>query len=68
MPGEVEGLGPGVWLVLAGVWMGAAAASGLVLAVLARRIHPRLSLFRLWVFYSLLTALLVAVVLLVGIL
>lgn len=65
VPGEY---GPGVWIALAGVWLGAASLAGLALAVLARRIHPQLSFVRLWIFYAALTAFLVAVVFLVGVL
>lgn len=52
--------------VLALVWLGSASLAGLVLAIVARRVHPGLSTVRLWVFYSALTAFLVAVVLAVG--
>jgi hypothetical protein len=46
--------------------MTAATGSGFVLALLARRIHPGLSLVKLWVFYTVLMATLVAVVFLVA--
>lgn len=54
------------WTVLLLVWMTAATGSGFVLALLARRIHPGLSLVKLWVFYTVLMATLVAVVFLVA--
>ena len=54
------------WTVLLLVWMTAATGSGFVLALLARRIHPGLSLVRLWIFYTILMATLVAVVFLVA--
>ena len=54
------------YLVLLVVWIAASLGSGWLLALLARRMHPSLSLVRLWVFYSGLMAFLVAVVLLVG--
>ncbi len=59
--------GAGVWAALLLVWIGAAALSGFLLALLARKIHPELSLLRLWIFYAALTAFLVAVVFLVGV-
>lgn len=46
--------------------MVAACGSGFLLALLARRVHPTLSLPPLWVFYSALMGFLVAVVLVVG--
>lgn len=53
-------------LILALVWMAASAGTGFLLALLARRIHPSLSMVRLWFFYTILMAVLAAVVLLVG--
>jgi hypothetical protein len=52
--------------VLALVWVAAASGTGFLLALLARRIHPSLSLVKLWFFYSVLMALLVAFVFLMG--
>lgn len=52
--------------LLLGVWVTCSLGSGWVLALLARRIHPSLSLVKLWAFYSALMAFLVAVVFLVG--
>ena len=49
--------------LLAAVWLGCSLGGGALLARLARRIHPSLSLRKLWVFYSLLLAVTVAVVL-----
>jgi hypothetical protein len=57
---------PTVLVVLAAVWMAASTGSGFLLALLARRIHPSLSLVRLWFFYTVLMAVLVAFVLIVG--
>lgn len=54
------------YAVLAGVWVASSLGTGWILALLARRIHPALSLLKLWVFYSILMAFLVAVVFLVG--
>lgn len=54
------------YVALAGVWVASALGTGWILALLARRIHPSLSLVKLWVFYSTLMAFLVAVVFLVG--
>ncbi len=54
------------YAVLAGVWVVSSLGTGWILALLARRIHPALSLLKLWVFYSTLMAFLVAVVFLVG--
>jgi hypothetical protein len=46
--------------------MAAASGTGFLLALLARRIHPSLSLLKLWFFYTVLMGLLVAVVLIIG--
>lgn len=51
--------------VLATIWMAAASFTGLLLALLARRIHQGLNLVRLWFFYTVLMAVLVAFVFLV---
>ncbi len=50
-------------LLLATVWLACALGGGAALALLARRIHPGLSLRKLWVFYSALLAAMVAAVL-----
>lgn len=47
-------------LLLAVVWLACSLGGGAVLALLAKRIHPSLSVHRLWVFYSALLALTVA--------
>lgn len=52
--------------VLFSVWAASAAGSGAVLALIAKRLHPGLSYRKLWVFYSLLMACAVALVLAVG--
>lgn len=52
--------------VLLAVWAASAAGSGAVLALIAQRLHPGLSYRKLWVFYSVLMACAVAVVLAVG--
>ena len=52
--------------VLSLVWATAASGTGILLALLARRIHPGLSLVRLWFFYTVLMALLVGMVFLIG--
>jgi hypothetical protein len=54
------------WGVLFLVWVAAASGTGFLLALLARRVHPGLSLVKLWFFYTVLMAVLVAFVLLVG--
>ena len=59
----VSGWAVGVLLL---VWLGSASLAGLVLALVARRVHPGLSTVKLWAFYSGLTAFLVAVVLAVA--
>ena len=61
-PGGVVELAP--LSVLCLVWVAAASGTGFLLALLARRIHPGLNLVRLWFFYTVLMALLVAFVLL----
>ena len=52
--------------VLLLVWAAASTGTGYLLALLARRIHPGLSLPRLWLFYTVLMATLVAAVFLIG--
>ncbi len=54
-------------VILLGVWVVAASGTGFLLALLARRIHPSFSLARLWFFYTVLMAVLVAFVLLLGV-
>jgi hypothetical protein len=44
----------------------ASCGTGFLLALLARRIHPGLSLVKLWLFYTVLMAVLVALVFIVG--
>jgi len=56
---------PFALLVLSAVWVAASSGSGFLLALLAKRVHPDLSLMKLWGFYTVLMALLVAVVFLV---
>ena len=53
-------------LALSAVWVAAASGTGFLLALLARRIHSGLSLVKLWVFYTILMAFLVAAVFLIG--
>ena len=48
---------------LAALWLACSLGGGAVLALLARRIHPSLSVRKLWVFYSTLLAVTVAAVL-----
>ena len=52
--------------VLLCVWMAASSGSGFLLALLAKRIHPGLSTVKLWLFYTVLMAMLVAVVFLIA--
>lgn len=54
------------YVVLIAVWVISSLATGWILALIARRAHPSLSLLKLWVVYSGLMAFLVAVVFLVG--
>lgn len=56
-----------VWIVLALVWVFAAAAGGALLALLVRRALPGLSFGRLWVYYAALLALGSAVFFAIGI-
>jgi len=53
-------------VVLSLVWVAAACGAGILLALLARRIHPGLSLVKLWFFYTVLMAALVGLVFLLG--
>ena len=46
--------------------MAASSGTGFLLALLARRVHPGLSLGKLWLFYTVLMAFLVAVVFLIA--
>lgn len=62
LPGE-----PLVWIALLAIWLVSAALCGLVLALIARKVHPSLSFLRLWIFYAALTGFLVAVVFAVGV-
>jgi hypothetical protein len=55
-----------VWMVLLVVWTAASSGTGLLLALLAKRIHPGLSLRKLWLFYTALMAVLVAAVFVIG--
>lgn len=58
--------GIGTLAALLGVWILAAGLAGALLAFLARRLHPELSLLKLWVFYTALVAFLAGVVFAVG--
>ena len=49
--------------ILGAVWLGCSLGGGALLALLARRMHPSLSLVKLWIFYSTLLAATVAAVL-----
>jgi hypothetical protein len=53
-------------VVLGAVWIGSTAGGGLLLALIARRIHPALPLGRLWLFYSVLLGFLAGTVMFVG--
>ena len=55
-------MGTTTLLVLSAVWVAAASGTGFLLALLAKRIHPGLSLLKLWLFYTVLMAVLVALV------
>lgn len=61
-PDSRDGVRLGSMLLL--LWMSASAGTGLLVALLVRRIHP--SLLRSWLYYSVLLALLIGVVLVVG--
>lgn len=56
---------PFALLILSAVWAVASSGSGFLLALLAKRVHPGLSLLKLWGFYTVLMATLVAVVFLI---
>jgi hypothetical protein len=56
--------GAALGLLLA-FWAMASAGGGLLLALLARRIHPALSLRRLWIFYTTLLSFAVAAILII---
>lgn len=53
-------------VVLLGVWVLASSGTGFLLALLAKRVHSGLSLSKLWAFYTVLMATLVAVTLLIA--
>ena len=59
-------VGTSTLLVLSGVWVAASSGTGFLLALLAKRIHPGLSLVKLWLFYTVLMATLVALVLILA--
>lgn len=59
-------MGPLSLVVLSAVWVAASTGTGFLLALLARRLHPGLSLIKLWFFYTVLMAVLVAIVFLIG--
>ncbi len=54
------------WAIMVVVWLGCSLGGGLLLANLARRMHPALSFRRLWLFYSTVLALGTAAVLAIG--
>lgn len=56
---------PFALLVLSVVWVTASSGCGILLALLGKRVHPSLSLLKLWGFYTVLMATLVAVVFLI---
>lgn len=47
------------------VWMAASTGSGFLLALLGKRVHPTLNTRRLWLFYTLVMATMVALVFIV---
>jgi hypothetical protein len=53
-------------IVLLLIWMASSSGTGLLLALLAKRLHPGLSMVKLWLFYTVLMAMLVAVVFLIA--
>ena len=53
-------------IVLLFVWMAGSSGTGLLLALLAKHIHPGLSMVKLWLFYTVLMAALVAAVFLIA--
>jgi len=53
-------------ILLLAVWMASSSGTGLLLALLAKRIHPGLSMIKLWLFYTVLMAVLVGLVFLIG--
>ena len=57
---------PLVLIVLLFVWMAGSSGTGFLLALLAKRIHPGLSRVKLWLFYTVLMAALVAAVFLIA--
>jgi len=59
-------LEPLALIVLLVVWTASSSGTGFLLALLAKRIHPGLSLVKLWLFYTVLMAILVAVVILIA--
>jgi hypothetical protein len=50
------------YLVLSLVWVAASSGTGFLLALLGKKMHPGLSLVKLWFFYTGLMAALVALV------
>lgn len=54
----------GFWILVA-VWAACSMGGGALLALLARRLHPSLSLHRLWLFYTALLGTTVGLVMLI---
>lgn len=52
-PAALPPLDPLTLAVLASIWIFSATGTGFFLALLARRIHPSLSLRRLWIYSAL---------------
>ncbi len=59
-------MGTTTLVVLSLVWVVASSITGFLLALLGKRIHPGLSLVKLWLFYTVLMATLVAFVFVVA--
>jgi hypothetical protein len=55
-----------VLFILLTLWLALSTIGGALLALLARRIHPGLSLKRLWIFYTALLGITVGIVLAVA--
>jgi len=53
-------------IVLLVVWVAASCGTGFLLALLGKRLHPGLSLVRLWFFYTVLMGMFVAIIFLVA--
>ena len=54
------------WLIISIVWLAGAFGSGYLLARLYKRLHPGLSLYKLWALWTVILSTIAGVILLLG--